>query len=216
MIHPFPTVMKNILPKVICLTVLYTALPIGATGYVGCTKLQEITLPAGLTSIGDEAMLCCTALKKVTSANVTPPTCGSNVFAPEVVTYRTLLTTLQAGSAAYTSADTWYRFYDIRVAGNTSVNASASAGNNNINMSIASSGTATIPTTGFAAGLTYSLTFADAKGSITLSDATGSLKNISAGTTTTGSSFTDLSAGIYLLTVNNITIRIILYTHENK
>jgi hypothetical protein len=181
------------------------------TKYVGCTKLQEIVLPPTLTSIGDGALRGCTALTKVTSFNATAPTCGTDVFADAVNTYRTAGTVLYAGSAAYASADTWYRFGDIRVTGKTNVNASPSAGKNNIDIT-ATAASVTLPATGITPGLTYSLTFGNATGALTLDGATGSLKSISAGTTTSGTSFTSLTAGLYLLTVGDTTIRIIIYT----
>src|SRR5574344_471046 len=186
-----------------------------ATFYYGCTKLQEVVLPSVLTSIGDEAMTGCSALTKVTCSNATPPTCGSNVFCDEVVTYRTLQTALYAGSNDYVTADTWYKFYDIRVSGNTSTNVSASTGSNNITIAEPSStSSVTIPSTGIVTGLNYSLTFHSATGAITL-DAQGSLKYLGTGTVSSGTSFTSLAAGTYLLTVNNITVRIIIYTNEN-
>ena len=44
------------------------------SAFGGCVKLRDITIPANVTEIGDEAFLGCFDLTSVTSLNVVPPT----------------------------------------------------------------------------------------------------------------------------------------------
>ena len=56
-----------------------TVTAIGANAFED-TNLSDVTIPSTVKSIGDEAFMNCTSLKKLTINNYTPPTCGEGVF----------------------------------------------------------------------------------------------------------------------------------------
>ena len=58
-------------------------------GFARC-GIEEITIPANITSIEKEAFFLCSDLKKITSLNPTPPSLGQDVFSyvsPACVVY---------------------------------------------------------------------------------------------------------------------------------
>ena len=48
--------------------------------FYGCTSLTSITIPSGVTSIGNNTFNGCTSLTSITVEATTPPTLGLNVF----------------------------------------------------------------------------------------------------------------------------------------
>ena len=76
-----------------------------------CDKLESITLPATVTSIGENAFYYCPKLEYVVSLAVTPPTMRSaNTF-----TYysTTILYVPEESLEAYQTTDCWSRFTNI-------------------------------------------------------------------------------------------------------
>ena len=54
---------------------------IGSEAFYDCTSLTSITIPESVTSIGVKAFYNCSSLTEVYCKPITPPTCGSDVFA---------------------------------------------------------------------------------------------------------------------------------------
>lgn len=53
---------------------------VGVSSFEGCTALESLTFPAGLTTIGDRAFYGCYSMQEYHFASPTPPTIGSRTF----------------------------------------------------------------------------------------------------------------------------------------
>ena len=85
---------------------------IGDEAFYNCTSLTSVEIPNSVTSIGDRAFYNCTSLTDVYSLNVTPPTCGDDVFSSS--TYDDATLHVPSGSLGdYDSTSPWSKFYTI-------------------------------------------------------------------------------------------------------
>ena len=85
---------------------------IGAGAFYGCTSIITMTIPSGVTKIGDNAFMS-TGLKTVIMRPTTPPTLGTSVFPSGVETI-----TVPVGSGeAYRTATSWADYVDKIVEG---------------------------------------------------------------------------------------------------
>ena len=85
---------------------------IGSSAFNGCSGLTSVVIGNSVTSIGDYAFNACSGLKSITSLNTTPPKAGSNVF--DYVPSDCVLYVPAGSKNAYSVADGWSRFTDIR------------------------------------------------------------------------------------------------------
>ena len=85
---------------------------IGSSAFNGCSGLTSVVIGNSVTSIGDYAFSGCSGLKSITSLNTTPPKVGSNVF--DYVPSDCVLYVPAGSKNAYSVADGWSRFTDIR------------------------------------------------------------------------------------------------------
>jgi len=82
---------------------------IGENAFMKC-GLTQIILPAGLTRIYDTAFYSCKSLNSVTCLAATPPSLGSNVF---LDVSSSLVIKVPAGSVdAYKNATNWKNYLD--------------------------------------------------------------------------------------------------------
>ena len=85
---------------------------IGDDAFAWCDALTSITLPESLTSIGDEAFFSCDALTSITSKNTTPPTIGDGYTFDDVD--KSIPVYVPKSSVdAYKSAEYWRYFPNI-------------------------------------------------------------------------------------------------------
>ena len=82
--------------------------------FKGCDKLEEIVMPKKLKKIDSEAFRGCTGLVKITSLAGIPPVCDSEVFDGVNKTNCELIVP-EGSVAAYTRAEDWNKFSNIRV-----------------------------------------------------------------------------------------------------
>ena len=87
---------------------------IGYGAFYGCSGLTELTLPDSVTSIGNGAFGGCSGLVKITSLAKIPPVCGYGVFDGVNKTNCELIVP-EGSVAAYTRAEDWNKFSNIRV-----------------------------------------------------------------------------------------------------
>ena len=87
---------------------------IGYGAFYGCSGLTELTLPDSVTSIGNGAFGGCSGLVKITSLAKIPPVCDSEVFDGVNKTNCELIVP-EGSVAAYTRAEGWNKFSNIRV-----------------------------------------------------------------------------------------------------
>ncbi len=82
--------------------------------FKGCDKLEEIVMPKKLKKIDSEAFRGCTGLVKITSLAKIPPVCDPEVFDGVNKTNCELIVP-EGSVAAYTRAEDWNKFSNIRV-----------------------------------------------------------------------------------------------------
>ena len=87
---------------------------IGYGAFYGCSGLTELILPDSVTSIGNGAFGGCSGLVKITSLAGIPPVCGYGVFDGVNKTNCELIVP-EGSVAAYTRAEDWNKFSNIRV-----------------------------------------------------------------------------------------------------
>ena len=86
---------------------------IGDYAFYSCRGLTELTLSNSLTSIGKYAFKGCIGLEKITSLAEIPPMCGRKVFDGVNKTNCELIVP-EGSVAAYTQAEVWNEFSNIR------------------------------------------------------------------------------------------------------
>ena len=87
---------------------------IGDGAFRGCSELTELILPDSVTSIGNGAFGGCSGLVKITSLAKIPPVCDPEVFDGVNKTNCELIVP-EGSVAAYTRAEDWNKFSNIRV-----------------------------------------------------------------------------------------------------
>ena len=100
-----------------CIVLMSVEIPnsvttIGNSVFYRCSGLTSVVIGNSVTSIGDYAFSACSGLKSITSLNTTPPKVGSNVF--DYVPSDCVLYVPAGSKNAYSVADGWSRFTDIR------------------------------------------------------------------------------------------------------
>ena len=86
---------------------------IGESAFEGCSGLTELTLPNSVASIGNYAFYGCSGMSKITSLAEIPPMCGRKVFDGVNKTNCELIVP-EGSVAAYTQAEVWNEFSNIR------------------------------------------------------------------------------------------------------
>ena len=89
-----------------------SVISIDNNAFYRCSGLTSVTIGSSVTSIGDGAFYDCSGLTSVISLNITPPTCGTDVFYNVSVGNITLEVPAESVSM-YQSADTWKDFGTI-------------------------------------------------------------------------------------------------------
>ena len=87
-----------------------------ADAFRGCTSLQTIVLPEGLTSVGENAFYGCKSLQTVTAMMKEPFAISDNTFgsSPEGYIYRNAQLRVPVGTRSkYAAAPGWRNFQDI-------------------------------------------------------------------------------------------------------
>ena len=75
--------------------------------FINCSSLENITLPSGITAIGIKAFCDCRSLKSITCLSTVPPYLSLDAFKNT----NNLLIYVPAGSVdAYKTADSWKDF----------------------------------------------------------------------------------------------------------
>ena len=87
---------------------------IGNSAFYYCSELTELILPDSVTSIGNGAFGGCSGLVKITSLAKIPPVCDPEVFDGVNKTNCELIVP-EGSVAAYTRAEDWNKFSNIRV-----------------------------------------------------------------------------------------------------
>lgn len=80
----------------------------------GCTKLESITLPSTIASIGNQAFRTCSSLEEIIIEATTPPTLGTNVFQSAS---KSFIIYVPDGSVSTYKADTGWSTYSSRIKG---------------------------------------------------------------------------------------------------
>ena len=163
---------------------------IGESAFYGCTGLTSITIPNGVTSIGDNAFNGCDRIKDVYAYPTQPPTIYANTFTYYVNDNATLHTIIGC-KKDYEEASYWKYFYNIKQ--------DLSAGIEGVKAEEAFS-VAVVGGT-----LTITSTADDAD--VNIYNTNGSLLHH---TTATQASGITLSSGIYLVQVNGVTQKVVL------
>jgi len=101
----------------LCYKLALTSLPAGITVIqpytFAYTNLENLTLPSGLTHIGDSAFWRCWGLKQITCLRTTPPTLGGGVFEDVPQSACTLIVANCAAVASYKNAAQWKEFFIV-------------------------------------------------------------------------------------------------------
>ena len=84
---------------------------IPASAFSDCTGLTSITIPNSVTSIGENAFKGCSNIRVINAHPTTPPVIGSDTFMDSVKQSAILNV---PSLSAYTTADVWKDFADIR------------------------------------------------------------------------------------------------------
>ena len=95
------------------LTLPNSVTSIGCDAFSICSGMTELTLPNSVTSIVDYAFYGCSGLSKITSLAEIPPMCGFKVFDGVNKTNCELIVPGES-VAAYTQAEVWNEFSNIR------------------------------------------------------------------------------------------------------
>ncbi len=77
------------------------------------SSLQSVTIPVGVTTIGDKAFSGCNGLKEITSVSPTPPAISANTFDSSHYSNAQLIIPVGA-TVDYLMADNWYNFINIK------------------------------------------------------------------------------------------------------
>lgn len=90
--------------------ILYKVTGIGRYAFCGCSGLTSVTLPNGVTSIGDGAFRYCNSLSSIYSLNPIPPKMGRTLFMGTKVRLYVPNEALEA----YRTAEHWKQFRNIQ------------------------------------------------------------------------------------------------------
>lgn len=90
----------------------YSVTNIGKSAFSGCSSFEHFSFGSGMKSIGDESFSDCTAMTKLISRTVTPPTCGIQAL-DDINKWSCELYVPQSAVSAYQGAEQWKEFFFI-------------------------------------------------------------------------------------------------------
>jgi hypothetical protein len=106
----------------VSLTIGNSVTSIGNQSFYGCSGLTSVTIPNSVTSIGEGTFYGCSNLEEINSKNPTPPRVyHNNAFSGVNKTTCVVYVPTAEAVTAYKAAFAWQDFFDIRVKGTLAV-----------------------------------------------------------------------------------------------